>query len=159
MLIITAFRGDFTYKENVNRNKQLASKIKKAGFGYVFIDGHWIEADNPDTSGKEDSIMVNGTDSDLLKKLGIKWMKEYNQDSVVFKPTGTNNADLIFQNGKTEKLGVVTEKELAKIKTDLDRTSGSGFSKLRNRGERTFVFEGFRIDENWISKLSRNYKW
>jgi len=43
--IITAFRDEFTYKQNVKRNKVLAGKIKKARYGYVYVDGHWKEKD------------------------------------------------------------------------------------------------------------------
>jgi len=161
VLIITAFRHDFKYKENVARNKQLASKIKSNDFGYVYVDGHWIEKAHPDKPGKEDSILVSDEGSDNLKRLGIKWMKQYEQDSILFKPVGTTKAELIYDNGKIKNIGSISIQDFAKIKTKLDKsnTRGSGYTKLKNRGERTFVFEGLRVEANWISRLSKDYEW
>ena len=158
---MTAFRSDFDRKENHTRNKRLASQIRKEGFGYVYVDGHWIEKAHPDADGKEDSILVSADDSNKLKKLGIKWMKEYNQDSILFKPVGTNKAELVYQNGTVDNLGSISIQDFAKIKTKLDKSNkgGSGYTKLRNRGERTFVFEGLRVEANWISRLSKYYEW
>ena len=46
--IVTAFRGDKTYEENVKSNKVLAGKIKSAKYGYVYVDGHWLEKSGDD---------------------------------------------------------------------------------------------------------------
>jgi len=163
VLVITAFRGINTYKENVKLNRQLASKIKSAGFGYVFVDGRWTEKGvdgrtekGVDADGQEDSIFVNGTDSDKLKSLAVKWMKEYKQDSILFKPAGGIDSYLIYQDGRSdEKLGVMSIKSIEKIKNKLSKNSvdGAGYTKLRGRGDRTFIFEGFREELSWLSKL------
>jgi len=63
--IITAFRDEYDYKQNVKRNKALAGKIKKARYGYIYVDGHWQEKDK-DTGElvdvNEDSILVVGSE-------------------------------------------------------------------------------------------------
>ena len=60
--ILTAFRGEYSYDENVRRNTLLASDIKSRGYGFFYVDGHWIE--NSGTSQartvNEDSIFVIG---------------------------------------------------------------------------------------------------
>jgi len=65
--IITAFRDEYDYKQNVKRNKVLASKIKKARYGFVYVDSHWKEKDK-DTGElvdvNEDSILVVGSEKD-----------------------------------------------------------------------------------------------
>ncbi len=78
--IITAFRDEFEYGQNVKRNKVLASKIKKARYGFVYVDGHWKEKDK-DTGElvdvNEDSILVVGSENDSGKLKGLfkKWVK------------------------------------------------------------------------------------
>lgn len=154
--IATAFRGEYTYKDNLKRNKKLASDIKSNGYGYVYVDGHWIEkGDNND--GKEDSILIIGNENDNGKLLGLvkKWVKQYNQDAIVFKPEGTEKVELVFQSGSPQVLGKLNIKEIEKIKADLASrkdVDGAGFTKLKNNGERTFVFESERDEPNWIGK-------
>ena len=152
VLIITAFREKFTYKENVIRNKKLASAIRAAGFGYTFVDGSWNETDVDGNVVfvKEDSIFVTSENGDNLKKLGVKWMdSKWNssdtdsdiQDAIVFKPTGNDNV-YIISNKKSKHVeelkGKFKEKTIEDIKIDISK-SGGNHTKLRNRGERTFV--------------------
>ncbi len=146
--IITAFRGDYNYEENVKRNKQLASKIRKAGYGYVFVDGHWVEKNgNNSDDTSEDSILVIGNEDDngKLKGLVKKWIKEYDQDAAVFKDENTKNVSLMYQNGSLEDLGTFKPNKIAQA-----------YTKLRGRAGATFVFESASYTKNWIGKLAEN---
>jgi len=148
--ILTAFRGNFTYKENVKRNKELAASIKNEGYGYFFVDGHWVEEEgNNETDTSEDSIFVIGdkNDSGRLKSLVIKLMKKYDQDAVVFKSETEKSTSLLFQNGSVESIGKATANKVAQA-----------YTKLRGRSNGTFVFESSDIDRTWIQKLSKNNK-
>ena len=160
VLIISAFRGQYTFKVNIRRNKELASKIRKEGFGYVYVDGHWIEKDGGN-EGKEDSIFVTSEDSNKLEKLGIKWLHKYDQDAIVFKPAG-GSAYLILNKkygGAKTKIGKFNIKAIEKIKSDLAKekdnkdVEGAGYTKLRSSGKRHFVFEEYiREETGWMYK-------
>lgn len=145
--ILTAFRGDFTYKDNIKRNKQLAALIKKAGYGYFFVDGHWVEYDgNNSDDSSEDSIFIIGDENDngKLKGLATKWGKKYNQDAILFKDEQKDaKIELIFQNGSSESIGKFNPNKLAQA-----------YTKLRGRSGHTFVFESVYVEKNWIGKIA-----
>ena len=58
--IITAFRGDKERKDNVANNKSLASFLRNKDYGFVYVDGAWIENQGrkDEKSVSEDSILV-----------------------------------------------------------------------------------------------------
>lgn len=146
LVVMTAFRGNFTYKENVSRNKQLASMVKRTGYGYFYVDGHWVEKDgNNSDDTSEDSIFIIGNENDngKLLKLATQWMKKYNQDSVVFKPENSEKIVLLYQDGKKVDIGKFSPDKVAQA-----------YTRLRGKGERTFVFESAWIEKNWIGKLA-----
>jgi len=140
--ILTAFRNEYPYEENVQRNQALAGRIKQAGYGYFFLDGHWVE--NQGTANEvdvaEDSVFVIGevgTDDKfeaLIKSLGDK----YNQDAVLVKTHGETK--LIFSNGSVQSLGKLTLGGL-----------GQAYTQLRNnKKSNTFVFESERNGKGYL---------
>ena len=156
--IITAFRDEFTYKQNVKRNKVLAGKIKKARYGYVYVDGHWKEKDKDPKSStygelvdvNEDSILVIGSENDngKLKGLLAKWVKEYNQDAALFKEEGTTEIHFINQSGSTDSFAQkFTQKKLE-----------VGYTKLRGRSKSVFSFDEERDGEGWLGRMERLIK-
>lgn len=99
-VIITAFRGEYDYLENVKRNQKLKADIDKSGYSYIPVWGGFIET-NADTGErkevKERSFVIlnygRGTtgefeDSEELKKLGQRLCKKYEQESYLYKPKG-----------------------------------------------------------------------
>lgn len=164
ILIISAFRDEYGYKQNVNRNKELARRIKKAGFGYVYVDGHWIDKDTGIDS-EEDSIFVTSNESIKLKIYGIEWLHDYKQDAIIFKPA--NGTAFLIENakygGKEKNIGSFNVKTIEKVKSDLYKkrddpeTYGAGYTRLRKHGVRKskvskhFVFEDIiRSTKGWI---------
>ena len=151
--IITAFRDEFTYKQNVKRNKVLAGKIKKAGYGYVYVDGHWKEKDK-DTGElvdvNEDSILVIGSekDSGKLKGLFKKWVKEYNQEAALFKDAGTTEIHFIKQSGDTDQFSQKFSQKKLEI----------GYNKLRGRSKSVFSFDEERDGDGWWGRRERLIK-
>lgn len=144
--IITAFRGDYSYKENVARNRKLAAEIKRAGYGYIFVDGHWVEDQGNNASDtSEDSIFVIGNDDDNGKLKGFvrQWVKKYNQDAALFKDEKSTDVALMFKDGKIEAIGRFNPGRIAQA-----------YTKLRGRTGGTFVFESASIEKNWISKVA-----
>ena len=144
--IVTAFRGDKTYEENVKRNKVLGGKIKSAKYGYVYVDGHWLEKSGEDkVDVKEDSILIIGGENDNGKLKGLlkKWIKEYNQDAALFKDEGTTEIVLLEQSGNL--ISISNKFSLKKLEI--------GYTKLRGRGGRSFSFDEERDGLGWFGNM------
>lgn len=147
--IITAMRDENGKDKNIANNKELAGLIKNSGYGYFWLEGHWIEnqGEESEVDVIEKSIFIVGNKNDNGKLLGLvkKWMKKYNQDAVIFKPENSDDMNLVWQNGKMEKVG--------KFKAD---KISQAYSKLKNG--KTFVFERAFTPLNNISKLANLVK-
>ena len=138
VVILTGFRGDKEYKENVQRNKAIAGTLKNAGFGYFFVDGYWIENQGTEDEIKvsEDSIFAVTNDinkSEELVKIAHEQGNKYNQDAIFVKTP--EETYLYYQNGSKEKLsGGLKPGKL-----------GDFYTQLRtNKKANTFVFESER---------------
>jgi len=149
--IITAFRGEHTLEENTRRNKQLASTLRSAGFGYTWVDGAWVENEGtPEESHvSEVSILVsgeNGTDKKLFSTLKQSAQK-YNQDAFVFKGTGSDG-----------KIGIYDKSGKLEMSFDRARLDSIGeiYTKLRSgsHSDRAFVFEGERDPVGYAGRLA-----
>ena len=109
--IITAYinrdpeTGDpVTEKENIKRNLELQTDlenhIRRKGYGYVHVEGHYVEGKNTPNEQPpsiEHSYYVIGKEGDdsndllnTLKHLG----KKHGQESILFKPYNEENAYL-----------------------------------------------------------------
>jgi|TARA_R100000458_G_C8277479_1_gene252995 hypothetical protein len=87
---ISAYRGDRTPSENKKADKELKSKIKKSGHGYVKVHGTYPEThkDGTKKTMKEPSYIIHakGTskkDHRRLKKFAKRAGKEAGQESVL----------------------------------------------------------------------------
>ena len=85
--IITAFRSEYSYKENVRRNLELLEKLKSNNYDVTELKGTYIENFRQKNAVEvlENSYLVvnnNGYPGflDFIKDLG----KKYGQDSVMF---------------------------------------------------------------------------
>lgn len=86
-MFITAFRHEYSKKENRRRNKELASDIHNSDLTYIKAFGGYIESD-PDTGDNrvtEDTFCVvnNGYRTEDFIKLGVSWCKKYDQEAVL----------------------------------------------------------------------------
>jgi|TARA_B100001971_G_scaffold30393_1_gene24743 hypothetical protein len=144
--IITAFRSDKSYKENVNRNKVLANKITSAKYGYFYVEGHWQDkSDGNKAAAKEDSIFIVGGENDNGKLKGLlkKWIREYNQDAALFKDEGTTSIALLEQSGNL--INISNNFSLKKIEI--------GYTRLRGRGKKSFSFDEEREGLGWLGQM------
>lgn len=143
--LLTAFRGNNTYEENVARNRALAAKIRSAGYGFFYVDGFWIENEGTDQEQKvkEDSLFViaPGKDAkfaDTIHELG----NEYQQDAVLVKDAA--GIRLIYGDGQEIKLNTLNPGAL-----------GSMYTKLRNNKKtNTFIFTEERDEVGFIARLA-----
>jgi len=146
--IITAFRGKYEQVENISRNKHLASTLKTKGYGYIWVDGRWIEnrGTNKEIIVSDDSILVIGKAgqnyTEFSKELE-KLAKVYDQEGYVCYNQNDNITYIIGPTGKILK---------KMIKFHIGEME-DGFTKLRGHGERSFYFEGFREPISWIGHM------
>ena len=144
--LLTAFRGEFDYETNVQRNKALSADLRNLGHGVVFVDGHWVENEGTPNERlvKEDSIFVNANSnhqhfSDDMHQLGNK----YNQDAVLVKDKA--GPELIFANGDRMELGPIQPGKLATIYTQI----------RNNKKSNTFIFEAERDVPGFIARMAQ----
>lgn len=143
--LLTAFRGDYTYEENVARNKSLAADIRNAGYGFFYVDGNWIENQGTpnERKVKEDSLFVIGKSDDKdfannLHKLG----NQFNQDAIFVKDSAGSR--FINKDGSVNEVGQLSPGSL-----------GTAYTKLRNNKQaNTFTFTEERDDIGFIARLA-----
>ena len=143
--LLTAFRGEYDYETNTRRNHDLAAKIRNLGYGFIFVDGFWVE--NAGTANEihvsEDSVFVNASaDDDSFADKMHSLANEYRQDAVLVKDNRSTR--LIFSDGNTQVLGRVQPGKM-----------GVMYTKLRNNKKaNTFVFASERDDCGFLKRLS-----
>jgi len=123
-------------KENVKRAKRLATEARKAGFGYVWLEGYWVaDKGTPDEKQvKEYSIFVVGNpgDSKKLESFLAEMGKKYKQEAWLFRAEGDKKVYAIDKSGGKYDIGGWKPDKVADM-----------FSRLatgKNKG-RPFVFE------------------
>lgn len=139
---------NYTYNENVQRNKKLKSQIRKLGFGFWELEGHWTE--NKGTPDEEDvveeSLFVSLPKSDQdaeekLKTFTLQAINHWEQDAAIIRPSAeSREIFLMFKDGSMNFIGEFSPQKV-----------NQAYSQLKKYG-RTFVFETAR-SENWINKI------
>ena len=97
--VITAYRGEFTKRENQQRNKSLVAKLMAKGYSVTAVRGSYIENYESEdaTEVSEHSFFVaprKPEQSETLEQDLVALGQEFDQDSV-----------LIITNGKGELVG------------------------------------------------------
>jgi hypothetical protein len=139
--VISAFRNE-TQEKNIQRNTELAKFVRSENFGFVYVDGGWIE--NAGTEQEKEvtevSLFIETTEQneERLFSFAVNMAKKFNQDAFVFKspkhPFGLYNKegglDVTFDKVKFNDF-----KEY--------------FSKIKfgSHSNRKYVFEGLRIPD------------
>lgn len=153
--IITAFRQRYKKSENLKRNAVLAGQLRSAGFGFIRMEGHYVEGfggDNPkdafehvffvigqpDESRYEEHEEEPGYDNlfkDKLIRLGYYWY----QDSILFKPSYDEHAYLIGTRERNEDGEKVWPGMNKVVKAGIfhPQQVGEFYSKMRKN---TFMF-------------------
>lgn len=148
--LISAFRWNFPHQQNINRNRELAAMVRRAGYGYVYVDGAWKD-DKTGELSYEDSILVIGNEdtSNLeFEKYLKQWQTLFDQDAVLVKKKGDKGiGTLLNKDGSEFSVGSMKPNKVGEL-----------FTKLRGRGERTFTLEDVARDElSWAGKLLIGY--
>lgn len=136
---ITAFRGEYSKKENLARNAELKAALLGAGYSVTSIDGVYIEnyGSANEKPVKEKSFIVfdhkkTGKLKADLKRLGLR----YDQDSITFNSVSDGNYYLIGTSKREDSYpGFGKEIKLGK---PMFGKSGEFHSSVKGR---PFVFE------------------
>ena len=95
---ITAFRNDYTSKENKARNHSLKLKLRNLGYGITEVEGGYIENFNePDEVhvGEYTFFVEDFKNKGRLKQDLIELGEEFEQDSIMYIP----KVDVLIQDG------------------------------------------------------------
>jgi len=129
----TAYRYANSKKENLAANKRLEQDLRKMGYGYFKVEGHWQECQDPNVNytdcpkdklrdSTEESLFVPNIKKEEMEKL----CKKYEQDAVIYGDKD-NDAHLIFKNGGSENIGKFQPGKVSQA-----------YSKIK--GGKTFIF-------------------
>ena len=151
--IISAFRNEYSNKENYERSRKLKAQLLSQGYGVTKIKGSYIENfDTPEAiEVVEQSLFVSNRSDDSGFKNNISNLgKEYEQDSVLFIPKGGKNAFLYGTRESNDFPPLDQAIEVGNIKM------GEESEFMSRVGGRPFIFkEELETYEN----LSKNSKW
>ena len=124
--IITAFRGggEYTFDENIARNRKLMADLRAAGYGYVPVLGGFVETadDGSKREVDEESLVVSGpvtedapaplaVPADTMAAVGafqrtmLSLCRKYEQDGVLLKLGGSTDVVLLEKSGSSMTLG------------------------------------------------------
>jgi len=151
---ITAFRGEFTRKENITRNRKLLAFILDRGYSVTKVKGAYIENFGTDDANEvgEESYFVCSKDGEQLIKDLLQLGKAFDQDSVLIIPEGgedaylqgTSHRDNAFPSyGETVTVG---DAKFGKV-------AGEFFSRIRGR---QFAFENIEKPNSISGKMAMN---
>jgi len=94
--MILASRDHLTSEENRQRHTALKRDVRKAGYGFIDVEGRHVDEKSLLVVGKKDND--GGALLGHLKHLG----KKYGQDSILHKPHNSDKASL-HRTNETEK--------------------------------------------------------
>lgn len=151
--ILTAFRNEYTKKQNIQRNKELIRWLNANKMGAYRLIGHWREApegmsyEQAEREGKltdvtEDSLMVPKPEDmplNVFREVMVDIMQKYGQDAVVFGDG--QKVMLLYRDGTTDVIG----------KKPAFNKIAQAYSQLRKKPEVPFVFEGVAVPVNSLS--------
>ncbi len=153
---ITAFRSSYTYKENLQRNKQLLAKLFSLGYNVTSVQGVYVEdygTKDAKEVGEHVFFVVDVKDKgrleDDLRFLG----EEYEQDSVLFIPK-PGNESYLWGTNDAEFPGYG---KVVKFSHRGMGTSGQFMTKIRGR---PFIFESVlkehKSPDGYLGRMATN---
>ena len=159
--VISAFRKNYTLKQNRLRNKQVYLELSKYKMGGYPLIGHWMEApDNEDFENipdedksqvTEESIWFYRSEDislDKFENICFDLCKKFNQDAVIVGIASDENKQGIyyFKKDRSRSLAFTT----VKIRPE---ELGDAYSIMRGNPNNPFVFEGIAHPSNIVSNM------
>lgn len=147
-LLLTAYRAEYSEKENRQRNAKLAKDFVAAGLGGVQVQGVWTDTETGEEARERSFLLTDrpgaapegadaqeATPSDLLQ-FGLRMARKYDQQAVLFGDG--KQVVLIFPHGASSYKRVKIASQPSLSKEALDGAMASTDIKGRK-----FVFEGY----------------
>ena len=154
---LSAFRNEFTKKENLERNRELKAELLGRGYGVTRILGSFIE--NFETPKavevSEESFFVSNRKDDPNFRNEIAGLGEdFDQDSVLIVPKGAQDAFLLGTSPEGEFPQYGKEESVGALKM------GDEAEFMSRVGGRPYTFSPKDINEELetYENLSRNSK-
>lgn len=153
---ITAFRGNLTRNENLQRNKKLLAQLLRHEFQVTTVKGSYIEnygSENAQEVGETSFVVVNpkeGDDQGELEAVLVELGQEYDQDSILSVPFQGKAVLIGTGSGEDAWPSKGTKEPVGDAKFGVD---GEFFSRVRGR---PFKFAEAREVE---APQTRNGKW
>ena len=122
--VVSAFRNEYTLKENLERTKDMQNMVRREGYGYIRMEGGWIE--DGDKEVTENSIFIIGSpdeDFDEFASFINEVGTSFDQEAVIVGDM--TDVLLLYPDGNHEKIGSVD-----KINTT---SVGEFFSKIKGK--------------------------
>lgn len=153
-------RVEANHQHNLKANQETARVFRKNGFGYVWVDGVWIENEGTKDERKasEVSIFVTAPIEDEDKLLALLIQEGKKKSKVDGQPQDA----IIFQgsDGKIKIIDPTTKKvDVSLNNVSVDKISFA-YTRLRSGSHRgrTFVFESIEERTTWAGKLIETHK-
>ena len=148
--MITAFRAEYSLKENLARNKQMEAAIRSAGYGFFRMEGHYVEGFGTDNvvPVKEQSFFVIGDDNHAgFKAFLVSQAKKFGEDSIFYYDPEREKGFLVGTNAQGYP-GMNKEVSVGKWHPS---KVGEFYSKMKRQ---TFVFEAIQHPPNILSLVN-----
>lgn len=122
--IISAFRNEYSKSDNLKRTKEMQTVVRNEGYGYIRMEGAWIE--NGDVEVVEYSnFIVGNAEADfddfasVMTEIGVR----FDQEAIVVGDM--ESVWLVFADGNKERIGSVDKINTSSI--------GEFYSKIKGR--------------------------
>ncbi len=158
--MLTAFRGEFSKKDNKKRNASLLMKLQNKGYGVISVKGSYIEnygSSDEKEVGENVFFVIDLKDKGNIKKDLKKLGEEFDQDSILYIPKGGGSSDLIGTSKRDQSFPGYGK--TVKNSKRMMGSTGQFFTRIKGRPftfAESLVYEEFELkdDINW--KMGRN---
>lgn len=154
--MVTAYRSEYTHKENQQRNKKLLASLLSWGYNVTSVEGTYVEDFGTPYAkevGEHTFFVVDGKDKGNLEKDLRTLGEAFDQDSILFIPKGgsesylwgTNDAEFPGYN---------------KVEFFPHRGLGKFGQFMTKKGNKPFIFESIlkehRTPNGMLGKMGTN---
>tara|TARA_R100001443_G_scaffold109866_1_gene121477 strand:- start:1074 stop:1658 length:585 start_codon:yes stop_codon:yes gene_type:complete len=151
--ILSAFRNEYTNKENYERSRKLKADLLSKGYGVTKVKGSFIEGFDTDEAvevSEQSMFVVNLKDDNDFNSNIINHGSEWEQDSVLIIPKGGKDAYL-YGTSETNDFPPFQEKQLVG-----SLKMGEEDEFMTRVSGRPFIF---KEELETYDNLSKNSKW
>lgn len=118
--VISAFRGELQYEENMERHRNLKQEVRSLGYGFNELDGVWKNDDGE--FEEERSLFI----AEITRNEAFSLLRQFDQDAVVVPSQEHHGeAELLFPDGSSEHLGPFRANIIADVYSRLRGAPGS----------------------------------